>query len=730
MSSKYDREENVCEDDYWYLGSVPLSLPNVAYTLYGVKKNQNRFKKLREGCHTGSYINSFYTTAGFTTFTGSLYAAGVDGFSSYASNNDGGGLSAKCGNGYGVACDANHDFVYNQYDDNKVCDSRYYVTTADPLSDLNAKLAKTKCFEIYNANTATSSQNNNNNNNQYSPVQWLLTYSESCRSDDPAGACPDPHGRLQYNEAAMELAYSASTVARDQRRLVASFVLFAVAGLLFFTSTVAFCREARHHLATMRKFRKSRSGRRRRNWRRSRDGDDDGTVLSNVSSMIQSGSDQLVPTPVSTKSRSKPSLLDKMKVRLVKSGSGNFRSRPVATAATGGGEVELPRVVDDHDYDEAAKVQPSHDADAAKVHSNDDSAVAAEQALRNVGSYDLEDYLDAVAEPPKPNGESSPNRFVEAKNRLLRSLSIPRFDTNEDAELPPPPHVEQSPDTLDDLVYGLGSSQESPTRNVSTRMRNAGTYNDANDSYDSEAPQLDRDRSELVQLDQGSAKARKVMITQVKRVRSGRHFDQSLENAAAVSPALGLPDEVVSEVASSRNAISTENRVKDAKSTRLRSYLLSKHGQIAGVKASLARANPELPTVPSHALMVSDPPVFRRQRPFAASAPDGFASDRPWAGTTTAEPKLPKAKKKSPPSIELELLDKGKNKLVTKLSQRKLRPTELTEEAWRDHPAVTPSPRESDRTTRTFANSGFVEVVEDSPKRSQLSSIFGRFSRK
>lgn len=255
-SKSLSKEGNVDENDYWYLGSVPLPLPNVAFALYGVKKiqTQSRLKRGRPGCNSRTYINSFYTTSGFTAFTGSLYAAGVDGFSTYAGNNNNNGnnngmLSATCNNGYGVACSSEHGFVYSQYSDAQVCDSKYFVAVVDELDDLNSKLEATDCFQIYDADTAAQNNNNGNgqNNQNYSPVQMLLTYSESCSSQDPSGACPDPHDHLKDNEAQLLSAYSyESSVTRDQRRLIGSFVMFGVAALMLaVTAIITLCCEAR-----------------------------------------------------------------------------------------------------------------------------------------------------------------------------------------------------------------------------------------------------------------------------------------------------------------------------------------------------------------------------------------------------------------------------------------------------------------------------------------------------
>ena len=173
------------ENDYWYMGSTPRSSAQVAYTLYGVKKDaatgglftRNNANSKAGGCQSHTYINSFYTSAGFTAFTGSLYAAGVDGFSNYAAGGgeeeDDDAISATCKNGQGIVCTASGGFVHNQYsqsgdgdDDATVCDANHLVAVVDEMKYLNAALQETGCYQIYDSATAVTAANDNGEKDQ------------------------------------------------------------------------------------------------------------------------------------------------------------------------------------------------------------------------------------------------------------------------------------------------------------------------------------------------------------------------------------------------------------------------------------------------------------------------------------------------------------------------------------------------------------------------------------
>lgn len=93
-----EADNNVDENDYWYMGKIPPMGANVAFSLYGSLKGQTF-----SGCNKDSFISSFYTNSGFDAFSSAMYKAGVSGFSKYfyMSSSDGSSqssqyLTAKC----------------------------------------------------------------------------------------------------------------------------------------------------------------------------------------------------------------------------------------------------------------------------------------------------------------------------------------------------------------------------------------------------------------------------------------------------------------------------------------------------------------------------------------------------------------------------------------------------------------------------------------------------------
>lgn len=199
-------ENDVDEDDYWYMGSMPPFGPNAAFSLYGNLKGDTF-----TGCDKSTFINSFYTSDGFTTFTNSMYYAGVSGFSYVGDDDDDGSstLSAKCKGSYGVGCDANYGFVVQKYSGN-LCDPQYTSKVLNTLSDLNSALSSAQCIQIYdssgyssngdgeggNNNGGNNNHNGNNNNGYYGTPLELLYYSNACSYQNFDGTCPDPYGKV------------------------------------------------------------------------------------------------------------------------------------------------------------------------------------------------------------------------------------------------------------------------------------------------------------------------------------------------------------------------------------------------------------------------------------------------------------------------------------------------------------------------------------------------------
>jgi len=177
-----DEDNDIDENDYWYMGKIPPSGANVAFSLYGSLSGTSF-----SGCTANTFINSFYTNTGFTDFTKAMNYAGVSGFSSSYSYNTG------CSGGYGVGCDWDNGFAVHTYSSNE-CDPQNYKGVKDTMSSLNSALNNNaKCVKIYDKSSYGGTP--------YGTPLQLLAYSHSCFYQDffsPDGVCPDPYGKLAY----------------------------------------------------------------------------------------------------------------------------------------------------------------------------------------------------------------------------------------------------------------------------------------------------------------------------------------------------------------------------------------------------------------------------------------------------------------------------------------------------------------------------------------------------
>jgi len=244
MKKDLSEEEEVEENDYWYMGSVPPMGANVAFSLYGALENQ-RFK----GCSGDTFINSFYTNSGFTDFARSMYYAGISGFSDYTGGNaddDGySGLTAQCSGGYGVGCDAN-GFGLHSYSSSE-CDPQKYSGTTDNLSSLNSAMNSAQCIQIYDKSTFAGYDY------VYGTPLELMAYSTACNYmnfESPDGKCPDPYGKIRYYVANFNKGIQSKREDpwevhhRKMRRAKVmagvGFAFLAIAGLLYWSEKTKF----------------------------------------------------------------------------------------------------------------------------------------------------------------------------------------------------------------------------------------------------------------------------------------------------------------------------------------------------------------------------------------------------------------------------------------------------------------------------------------------------------
>jgi hypothetical protein len=197
-----DEDEEVEENDYWYVGKIPPMGANVAFSLYGhLKSKSGSFN----GCTKDTFINSFYTRTGFTAFITAMKAAGASGFSSLSSSS----FTAECQGGYGVGCDKSGNFVVHKYS-SSICDPQNVTSTTNQLSSLNSAMKTADCNKIYTSSytsssyssSSSSSSGSSSSSSSYSGTALaLLDYSAACFYQNffsPDGSCPDPFGKISY----------------------------------------------------------------------------------------------------------------------------------------------------------------------------------------------------------------------------------------------------------------------------------------------------------------------------------------------------------------------------------------------------------------------------------------------------------------------------------------------------------------------------------------------------
>ena len=198
-----DEDEGVEENDYWYMGKIPSMQANVAFSLYGHLNGQSSFS----GCNSMTFINSFYTTTGYTAFSKALYYAGTTGFSS---SSTGISYGAECQGGYGVGCDTSGGFAVHQYS-TSTCNPANYTKTTNTLTNLNSAMKNVQCTQIYSKSRSYGSYSSSSSNTDdasddgYSSRSTtslsLLDNSAACFYQNvysPEGTCPDPFGKIAY----------------------------------------------------------------------------------------------------------------------------------------------------------------------------------------------------------------------------------------------------------------------------------------------------------------------------------------------------------------------------------------------------------------------------------------------------------------------------------------------------------------------------------------------------
>lgn len=277
---QWDNEEDndVDENDYWYMGKIPPMGANVAFSLYGALKGRTF-----GGCKSDTFINSFYTKNGFEDFAKAMYNAGVSGFGSYSYGDDdsSSSLSSTCMGYKGVGCDSNYGFVLHTYS-TALCDPQKASGVKDQLAYLNKAMSASKCIKIYDSSSYSSSYYNQGDDDGQAEQQdgddssplSLLSHSSACFYQNfysPDGECPDPYGKIKYYQQnfykGIQIAKTQRPVAvyrqkqiyeaairKGQSRLVIGIVcVVAAASLLVIDKIMSMCRKRRERAQLARK---------------------------------------------------------------------------------------------------------------------------------------------------------------------------------------------------------------------------------------------------------------------------------------------------------------------------------------------------------------------------------------------------------------------------------------------------------------------------------------------
>ena len=253
------------ESDQWYLGQTQCFKANSAFSLYGILKESPAGQQKGSYCHKGTFINSFFTTAGVETIAQTFglgsYVDGVpdddeaqdnedqDGFSipslpsSYCtwtapySDDDGGQEGAEedrlseytDATSYGTGC-LNKKFVLDQFE-GALCNPARYQQTLDTFDTFNGAVEDMGCFQIYDG-----SNNRKLEDEENAYVLYPLSQSRACSVQLYPEECPDPYGLVKKYEHALDNALATKTVTMtlnpsNQKAMFAFSWIFLIAGL-------------------------------------------------------------------------------------------------------------------------------------------------------------------------------------------------------------------------------------------------------------------------------------------------------------------------------------------------------------------------------------------------------------------------------------------------------------------------------------------------------------------
>ena len=223
------------------MGNSMCYRANAAFTLYGVKAGASD-----DGCHKGTYINSFLTTTGVGALMSAIEEAGSYTFNT-AYGDDGGDdngdddgeavvVTASCSSDFGSDDDNNddghdhetkvhlsrmyqdatsytvgclgNDFSYNSFQ-GAYCDGSWTTGVVHKLASFNSEIKSVGCVAIYDAANGIDAA-----------TDLLSSYADACSIRQYPDRCPDPYGKLKKYTNRIESATGSLTTTLRNRFLV------------------------------------------------------------------------------------------------------------------------------------------------------------------------------------------------------------------------------------------------------------------------------------------------------------------------------------------------------------------------------------------------------------------------------------------------------------------------------------------------------------------------------
>jgi hypothetical protein len=194
-------------DEQWYLSRTQDFCANVAFSLYGIPKNQLSLLS----CSRANYINSFFTYGGADTLlkalgkTPHIFYDGeyVDGY--YNSNYGYNTSNADCvvdQEAYmssTMGCSAGGKFAMASFE-GEYCHGTDFYDIVDDLGQYNRQMSRIGCQKIWGRGFGSQRA-----------AKLLLSNSWSCDLDLYPNGCPDPYGqKARYDYALRAVAHGQS----------------------------------------------------------------------------------------------------------------------------------------------------------------------------------------------------------------------------------------------------------------------------------------------------------------------------------------------------------------------------------------------------------------------------------------------------------------------------------------------------------------------------------------